>query len=93
MTTGMLVISGTQYGQTVVGLLDTTSTLLSKIFSEAQPVDLECGLRFNPGSDERWTTCKWTKIFRDIPADWVSHALVMSFRRILSRLMRFIVEV
>ena len=45
----------------------------SKIFSEAQPVDLECGLRFNPGSDEKWTTCKWTKIFRDIPADWVSH--------------------
>ena len=56
------------------GRLTRPSTLLFiKYFLEAQPVDLKCGLRFNPGSDEKWTTCKWTKIFKDIPADWVSH--------------------
>ena len=55
------------------GGLPWLTKLSNKILSEAQPVDLRCGLRFNPGSDEKWTTCKWTKIFRDIPADWVSH--------------------
>ena len=55
------------------GKLTLLAKLSFKIIPEAQPVDLKCGLRFNQGSNEKWTTCKWTKIFKDIPADWVSH--------------------
>ena len=36
----------------------------------ASSINLQCNLQFNPG--EKWSTCKWTKIFDDIPADWVS---------------------
>ena len=61
-------------------LTSLTKHFAIQIFPEAQPVDLECGLRFNPGSDEKWTTCKWTKIFREIPADWVSHKYLCAER-------------
>ena len=36
----------------------------------APPIHLECNLDFN--TREKWTTCKWTKLFPEVPVDWVS---------------------
>ena len=47
------------------------------MFVSASPLNLQCDLQFNPG--EKWTTCKWTKIFQDIPADWTDTSSQYAF--------------
>ena len=47
------------------------------MFVSASPINLQCDLQFNPG--EKWTTCKWTKIFQDIPADWTDTSSQYAF--------------
>jgi len=41
----------------------------------AQSIHLECGLTFN-SNREKWTTCKWTKSFPDVPVDWNQRSTV-----------------
>jgi len=43
----------------------------------ASSINLQCNLQFNPG--EKWSTCKWTKIFDDIPADWTDSSSQYAF--------------
>jgi len=79
--------------RTVVLLIVNTSLVTSFSISEqrdvgdlqypaqtdggASPINLQCDLHFNPG--EQWTTCKWTKIFQDIPADWTDTSSQYAF--------------
>ena len=44
---------------------------MDNIFIYTAPdIHLECNLDFN--AREKWTTCKWTKLFPEVPVDWVT---------------------